>query len=271
MAKTTLAHDYLAKYNKLARITYENAQMGAKTIKNHSQKSERLNQEITKYYQEILHEICYLASVLGLTTNTQLAHLFQYLLVNGYLSVEHRYVPSSKLAEVPFAGINIMTGKGDSVSQSGMLHNIFETLHREAYVIAVGHLESIFRTYTTQVVYGMGKNSYYTFDSARGLEGSSDKHLGATTPDGQKLKFSRSLSIKLDNTLSILENNRNDLTKENLKKIKQNLVFSTGLLRPVDTNYLYQYFEQNRTIIDEFYRRQYLNIAHVADLASKAR
>lgn len=272
MEKSTLAHDYLAKYHKLSKVTYACSQLGGYLANGNVKNGSRINQEAMYYYKEILYGISNLASQLGLKTNTELAYLFQFLLKNGYLSVRQSYQERIQINPVLPSGMAIMSGTASEFNQSAMLENLFEMCNREAYMIAVSQLESYFRTYSTQVIFP-ANSQYYTFDSGRNLYGVSNKNLGSITPDGAKLKLSPHYTRKI-----ALNNIHMNLIRDDSARtaeIKEKLRYSDGKLKAFADHeslvYLHNYLEQNRGFIEGFYRHQYRNISKVAEFVPSVR
>lgn len=273
MGKTTLAYDYLAKPNKLSKATYASSQFGGFIAIGNMKHYEDINKEAMFYYREILYAISHLASQLGLTTNVELAYLFQFLLRNGYLSINQVYQQENRADLILPSGMAVMSGKASEFNQTAMLENLFEIKNREAYMIAVSHLESYFRTYSTQLIFP-GNSLYYTFDSGNNLYGTSNKNLNSRTPDGVKLKFSSYLTRKISrNNVHMNLVKTSSLTKG--AEIREKLRYSDGNLKPFYSHeslvYLHNYLEQNRGFIEEFYRHQYRNISKVAEFVPSVR
>lgn len=273
MERIVASYDFLGKSNKLSSTTYNHSQFGAFLAAGNVKNMSKINREAMYYYKEILYGISDLASQLGLTTNAEIAYLFQFLLKNGYLSINHFY--QERLQTIPTLpiGMAIMGGTASEFNQTAMLENLFETCNREAYLIAVSHLESYFKAYSTQIIFPVN-SLYYTFDSGRGLYGTSDKKIGSRTPDGTRLKFSPYMTQKIASN-NVHMNLVREVAPTKGAEIRSSLRFSSGKLKPFAEHeslvYLHNYLEQNRGFIEQFYRSQYYNISKVAEFVPSVR
>lgn len=220
-------------------------------------------QEALKYYREILYQIEILSMKLGITNNLDIAHLYEYLLTHGYLSINHQFSYQKNVPLRTINGMQLMSGNGNCYNQASMLHNLLEESNREAYMIAVRTLNSQFLSSHVQVLIAENRN-YYVFDPTMHLYGRPDFHLNSFTKDGKTFKFGYiSTMFRISNFINNHQSAKNYLNDSKLKLVREKNKYVSGQLIDVFANPIYNCFEQNKDLIDSFYGRVYPSICKV--------